>query len=244
MSATEICNVPNNLLTRIAVVEYANLVKAFDYFNQKLFKKRLPDVIFTFSHKRNSAGYFAPDKFEQRSFDEQRERIASGHSVHEIALIPEAMYCAKDMDIMATLVHELCHLWQAEYGKPSRSGYHNSEWAKMMIEVGLMPSTLGHFDCRNTFMDESKRSKEEGVKTGQKMSDYIIKDGPFHVLCQELLDSGFSLGYDSRPTMRIVAPKSKFKYTCSKCRANAWAKRDKNLVCGDCNLKMEMQEDV
>jgi predicted SprT family Zn-dependent metalloprotease len=46
-------------------------------------------------------------------------------------------------EILATLVHEMCHLEQAHFGAPSRNGYHNREWATLMERVGLVPSDTG-----------------------------------------------------------------------------------------------------
>ena len=37
----------------------------------------------------------------------------------------------------------MTHLEQAHFGKPSRNGYHNKEWADLMERVGLMPSDTG-----------------------------------------------------------------------------------------------------
>lgn len=36
--------------------------------------------------------------------------------------------------------------------------------------------------------------------------------------------------------------KSKTKYTCPSCDANAWAKPGANLVCGDCEETLEEQD--
>ncbi len=44
---------------------------------------------------------------------------------------------------------------------------------------------------------------------------------------------------------RSTRPKkaaSKTKYTCPSCRANAWAKPDARLVCGDCAEPMQAEE--
>ena len=38
---------------------------------------------------------------------------------------------------MGTLVHEMVHFWQQEFGTPSRRGYHNREWADKMEALGL-----------------------------------------------------------------------------------------------------------
>jgi hypothetical protein len=37
----------------------------------------------------------------------------------------------------------MAHLWQWEFGSPYKNGYHNTEWAGKMIEIGLMPSDTG-----------------------------------------------------------------------------------------------------
>lgn len=58
----------------------------------------------------------------------------------------------------------MCHLWQHVFEKPSRTGYHNNEWAKKTQAVGLMPSSTG---------------KNGGHITGQKISNYPIEDGVF-----------------------------------------------------------------
>ena len=44
---------------------------------------------------------------------------------------------------LSTLVHEMTHLQQQHFGKPSRSGYHNKEWGLLMRAVGLIPSSTG-----------------------------------------------------------------------------------------------------
>ena len=59
----------------------------------------------------------------------------------EIALNPDTFEDRTDMEILNTLAHEMCHLWQHYFGKPSRGGYHNREWATMMEKIGLMPSS-------------------------------------------------------------------------------------------------------
>jgi hypothetical protein len=107
---------------------------------------------------------------------------------------------------LSTLVHEMCHSWQQHFGKPSRTGYHNRQWAAKMIEVGLMPSDTG---------------AEGGKPTGQHMTHYIIDGGAFECAADELLATGFRLNWQSaiwgtRPRPR---GKNKVKYTCPQLRA-------------------------
>lgn len=72
---------------------------------------------------------------------------------------------------------------------------------------------------------------KEGARTGQSMGHYIIKGGRFDIFCKQLLDDDFSFNFDASPRMSKKAPKSKFKYTCPACKANAWAKSGHKLGC-------------
>ena len=58
--------------------------------------------------------------------------------------------CALAENRLAILAHEMTHLWQFHYGKPSRSGYHNKQQANIMGSMGSMPPDTakliwGHF---------------------------------------------------------------------------------------------------
>src|SRR5437879_6486185 len=136
----------------------------YDHFNGTLFKGALPDVILNFSRRARSRGFFAPRrwcKYENASI------------THEISLNPDL----RDRDpreVASTLVHEMLHLWQMEYGSPSRAGYHNSEWADKMESIGLMPSRTG---------------EPGGKRVGQSMTHFIIEGGLFAQVYQRLPES-------------------------------------------------------
>ena len=57
----------------------------------------------------------------------------------------------------------MAHLWQQEFGKPSRNGYHNAEWAAEMNRIGLKPVSAGSPD----------------KETGQRVGHEIVEGGPF-----------------------------------------------------------------
>jgi hypothetical protein len=62
--------------------------------------------------------------------------------------------------------------------------------------------------------------------------------------CAELVKGGFTVTYvevwgDEKT--RTTKAASKTKYTCHECQANAWAKPDTNLICGDCDQVMEAE---
>ena len=140
--------------------QYLAFQKLFSYYNKNLFNGELPGVFLNFSGKTGAAGFFAPNRW----------RYIDGEKAHEISINPISLVYDKKY-LVETLVHEMCHLWQQEYGKPSRRSYHNKEWAMKMESVGLIPSATG---------------RPGGRKTGQAMSDYMIEGGLLENLMNEM----------------------------------------------------------
>lgn len=203
------------------VETYAGLDKAFNHFNERLFESRLPPVMITLTRKRGSHGYFWAEQFKHRE---------DGDTTHEIALNPNTMDRTLEA-VLSTLVHEMTHLEQQEYGTPGKKGHHNKAWVKLMERVGLIPSDTG---------------EPGGKQTGRKMTHYINLEGPFVGALQELTDAGFDLPYFTQPLATDGAKKkdlSKVKRTCPHCDAKAWAKQGMRLICADCDAEM-IEEDV
>jgi len=199
------------------------LSKAYDYFNRQLFDGTLPPCLLTLQRKNRTYGYFSPERMKSRD---------GAQVADEIALNPAHFLNRSTEEILSTLVHEMAHLWQHHHGTPSRSGYHNKEWAKKMQALGLIPTDTG---------------KEGGKMTGQHMTHYIATDGAFARSCAELVAAGFDFALGdvvTEPTQLKKPTKSgvRAKYTCSGCGLNAWARPDALLVCGECTLTMTMNE--
>lgn len=205
--------------------EYTAYNEAYDYFNTHLFAGQLPSCLITLQRHRNAYGYFAPKRFVSRT--EVQEMT------DEIALNPNTFESCSDKDILGTLVHEMCHLWQAHFGKAGRRGYHNREWAKKMLGIGLQPISIDM----------------PGKMTGQRVTHEIMANGVFARFADQLLDSGFHLTWESDPPEYVIRfgsigsmgilmpPVSKLKYTCPICGLNSWAKPKVNLICGQCLQK-------
>lgn len=192
--------------------------RMFDYFNVALFDGKLPQVLLNFSRHANTLGFFAPERWEREG-----DKVA-----HEISLNPAYLKGRSQRETASTLVHEMAHHWQQEFGTPSKGGYHNEEWAAKMEELGLMPSST---------------AAPGGKRTGYKVSHYIMEGGPFAAafakmpreyllpwLCWE--------GTAARTSTKKPKAASKVKFTCEACGANAWGKPNLRLVCGDCDERM------
>ncbi|NPE56594.1 sprT domain-containing protein [Dickeya dadantii] len=162
---------------------YDGLQKAYDFFNKKLFNGRLPQCLITLQREKLTLGYFSSQRFVSKISQKKIDEIALNPSYFGIRTIEETL---------STLVHEMCHLDQQHNGKPGRGRYHNREWAKWMKDIGLYPSSTG---------------REGGAETGDSMSHYIIKNGPFDNACKELITSDYSIEWVDRfPPVRPSTP--------------------------------------
>ena len=137
---------------------YRYVEDAFDHFNRELFDGTLPKPLITFQRDKSCVGMFMYRRWQNRE-----EKYT-----HEIALNPLYFVTHNPLELQQTIVHEMCHLWQYEFGTPSRRNYHNREWAQKMESIGLMPSDTG---------------APGGKTTGQHMSDYPLPGGRFYRAC-------------------------------------------------------------
>lgn len=236
---------------------YGELQLAYDTFNRELFDGSLADCLLTLQRKDRTMGYFSAARFGNRAKEE----------LHEIALNPAYFASVPLVETMATIAHEMAHLWQHQHGAPGRGRYHDKEWGDKMEAIGLMPSSTG---------------LPGGKKTGDKMADYPIEGGRFLQACRELLTSDFQISWFDRfgaylpyqagaagpgikldlPEHAIVVPaasgaamavpssgpngsgttnkSNRSKYSC-RCAApvNLWGKPGLRLMCLECDAQFE-----
>lgn len=207
--------------------QYGALQGAFDYFNEKLFKDSLPEVMLTLNRERNTFGYYCP-KVWTKAQAQNDEDTTWG----EIALNPDYIFHSgrTERDVYSTLVHEMCHLWQEYDGSAPRRCYHNKDFSEKMERVGLITSDTG---------------EEGGKRTGQKMTHYIVEDGPFAKAYAEMPES-LSIPCRTLFAMQGAGGKKKIKkarpktvtYFCPKCGATIKGTEATNVICGDCMEKM------
>lgn len=201
---------------------------AYDFFNAALFSTSLPRCLITISSRRRSVGYFRPSYFTDSTSGEQR-----GH-LDEIGMNPE--YYADLRDYLSTLVHEMVHLEQANFGKPGKGAHHNRAWAGRMVDLGLPPFNIRH--------------PEKMI--GERIDHTIQEGGPFDLAYQELLKGGYTVRWIPLPDPALEAAElpseeerdaqirkkrkkaSKTPYDFPGCDLRAWAKPGARLMCADC----------
>lgn len=209
---------------------YGELNAVYDYFNSSLFSGALPLCLITLQRKsRRVYGHYSSNRFCSNT--------KPGLTTDEIAMNPIHFQSGNVIEVLQTLAHEMAHKWQHHFGKPSRGGYHNREWAAKMMEIGLHPSSTG---------------KPGGKIVGQHMVDYLIEGGPLARAIDFLIGNGFSLSWYDRGAAEVTPPSPaetegqpqpshsgvRVKYSCPRCRLNAWAKPKAELICAPCQLRM------
>jgi predicted SprT family Zn-dependent metalloprotease len=232
----------------ITTVQFKTLDDLYKFYNEALFAGGLSECIVNMSRHNQSYGFFAANRWKT---EEKGERKI----VHEISLNPD--YLDRPfVEWHATFVHEMVHLWQEDFGHPSRAAYHNKEWGWKMEEIGLVPSATG---------------EPGGKKTGQNMTHYINPEGAFmkafNRLTQETLEA-LRLKYlpayphpePAKRRRRGTAGEetegtdeggeesgredtsekytSKKKYSCP-CGNNVWGKPELKIICAECEGKFE-----
>lgn len=202
---------------------YGALLAAFSFYNEELFGGILPPCLITLQRRRGAYGYFCGNRFAETG--------NAAALTSEIAINPALMAGRTDEENFGTFVHEMTHHWQFYFSSyPSRRldarAYHDREWAAKMEEIGLIPSDTG---------------QPGGARTGMRVSHYIQDGGAFQQATAELLATGLTLKWadadqskrqDGNRDTGKKRDQSKRKFTCTKCRQNAWANHNSRLLCG------------
>lgn len=162
-------------------LEFYNLFQfIYDYFNEHLFLDALPNCMIVITRKTKTFGYYSNERWINKD----------NIKTDELAINP--IYFSKYplIEMLQTIAHEMCHLWQYHLGTPSIRSYHNKEWGDKMESIGLMPSNTGQVG---------------GKKRGQQMMEFPIKDGLFLKVCSTLVKNPVfeKIWYDRTTTFKI-----------------------------------------
>jgi predicted SprT family Zn-dependent metalloprotease len=208
---------------------FGALQNAYNYFKKHLFKDKLSHVVLTLNRRTKSAGYYM-----HSAWVDEIDII-----LPEININPE-MLRRGIKRVMSTLVHELCHHYQYLHGQPGRGRYHNKEFAKIMMHVGLI--------CSDTGMPGGKQ-------TGDRITHYITPNGPFEQFF-DAMPKEYLIPFKSHEHTRLfrngggcirvdtdnnLDSKNKVKFMCLNCGCAAWGKPALHISCDDCHIRMHRQ---
>jgi predicted SprT family Zn-dependent metalloprotease len=192
---------------------YHRLVQAYDWFNQHLFEDRLPPVVLTLRGKQAHYGYFLQGEFQATEDLLPLDEIAL-NATH---------FDRTALEVLSTLAHEMTHLEQLHFGRPSAGGYHNKAWVVLMERIGLRPYNV--------------KDPDKVQQTGTTIHHDIVAGGRFEQAANELLATGWQLNIvETTPTPKPntrTTQKRKTKYECE-CGAKVWGRPGLTISCGDC----------
>ncbi len=200
---------------------FGALQNSYNYLKKTLFNNILPPVILTLNRNSRSFGYYMPDAWSNESQS----------TIPEININPIILQLPP-IGMMSTLVHEMCHHYHQINGTLGQQGYHNREFAKIMLSIGLVCSDTG---------------KRGGMQTGRRMSHYILEGGRFQTAFYEMPEE-YILPFKSyritRPSSIPTVNRDKIKYQCTECHLTVWGKPNLNIVCGNCNTQLLVPQTI
>ena len=133
-----------------------------DFFNIAFFKDQLvPAPVISFAKTRiDNLGHYVSGR--------------NAFGIKENININRAHLSRPLWSILATLLHEMTHSWQAIYGKPSKSWFHNKEFRTRLKHFGVVCNEKGaHLKVGDPFvflLNKHGVSFEDGSYSGGTVS--------------------------------------------------------------------------
>ena len=193
------------------------LSKMYDFFNEKLFCSELEKPVITISpdEKNKAYGWITREKLWKENENDE--------GMYEINI--SAQFLNRSIsETAATLIHEMCHQFARvnEFQDTTRSGsFHNKLFRKIAEDHGLnVEMHRGRGWSVTTLKESTKRLLEDFMKQNQKTPVYRVMP--------------------IKP--KRVRNVSVRKYICPDCEMSVRAGKEVNVVCGDCNQKMQEEK--
>lgn len=160
---------------------YDVLELIFHRFNKDLFESALGsrldlnDIVFTLERKNKQIGLLSYKQFKKVEDGEASFK-------HEISLNPEYFAIVPKIDVLRVFCQELTRLYRYVHGekKKMKTDHYDEHFGEYMMTIGLYPSNTGLIG---------------GKEVGKKMSSYILPDGKFLKVCNELVEEGILLNW-------------------------------------------------
>lgn len=192
------------------------LLKVFRRANDRFFGGELPEPTITIQSTPGAYGHFCTDGHLWRSVD---------GDTYEININADKLDRPIE-NIITTLVHEMCHLYNHINGVQdcSRGGtYHNKHFKATAEACGLQ-------------VEYDKRVGHGITSPGDVMLDWILQEGFADI---EISRCDSAAAGDSKPNAQKDKPKNhSIKYQCPICKCSVRATKKVNICCMDCIAPM------
>ena len=239
--------IPEQKEVKTSIELYSKIQMVIDEIDSYFFsgkgKQKLPEVVFAINERCKTCvlAYVNPEAL----YDKARAK-----KLQYLAINPA--YLNRDsQEILATICHELCHVYEHAYIHIPRGGYHDKQWAELMKECGLEPvynnksKTSVHHKIieGGIFEDFVKQFKEEH---GEDFFNIVSYSSEVERQARKALgleegegeDEG-ELGPDNADKPVKKYNRNKIKYACPECKAKVWGKAGLNIYCLYCECSFE-----
>lgn len=227
---------------------YSKIQKCIDAIDVAFFsgkgKEKIPELVFAINNKCKSCvvAYVQPDALYDKKTDTKLQYMGINPDYLDRSL----------GDILSTVCHELCHVYEHAYIHIPRGGYHDKQWESLMKECGLEPiyqnksKTAVHHKIipDGVFEDFVKKFTEENGEDFFNIVSYSQE-----VMRRTRKELGIEEGEEGDEPKPDNADKpvkkynrNKIKYTCPDCNSHVWGKAGLNIFCNDCSCNYEEEE--
>ena len=208
-------------------------------------KQKIPDVVFAINNQCRSCvtAFVSPDALYDKS---------KGIKLQYLAINPKYLD-RKIGDILGTICHELCHVYENAFIHIPRGGYHDKNWAELMEECGLKPD----------YLNKSKTAVNHKIIKGGVFEDFVNKfkeehgEGFFNIVeystvIEKKTKKALGLSDDAEDDDTPKADnadkpikkynRNKIKYTCRCCGLTVWGKPSLSISCNECMETLDEEE--
>ena len=229
---------------------YKKIQNVIDLLDNSFFsgkgKEKIPELVFAINNQCRSCvtAFVSPDALYDK---------VNNKKLQYLGINPK--HLDRDIsEILATICHELCHVYENAYIHIPRGGYHDKRWAELMESCGLTA----------VFLNKSKTVVSTRIAEGGIFEDFVKKfreengEDYFNIVEYSPIiehKTKVALGLEDSDGDEDDTPKAdnadkpikkynrnKVKYTCSDCGVKVWGKAGLHIECSDCACSFEEEE--
>jgi len=225
---------------------YNKIQKVIDVIDITFFsgkgKEKIPQLVFAINNQCRSCvtAFVQPDALYDKS---------NNTRLQYMGINPK--YLNRNIaEILATICHELCHIYENAFIHIPRGGYHDKCWENLMADCGLTAVILnksrtavstkitegGEFE---KFVDNFIKENGEDYFNIVEYSPAIERQTKVALGLEDDVDDDDKPKADNADIPIKKYNRNKVKYICPKCDSKVWGKAGLHIICGDCECEYE-----
>lgn len=228
---------------------YAKVQTVIDELDKAFFsgngKEKIPQVVFAINTRCKSCvvAFVQADALYDKSTDKKLQYMA---------INPDYLN-RKLKDILGTICHELCHVYEHAYIHIPRGGYHDKQWESLMTDCGLEAKYLNssrtavdHKIIKGGVFEDFAKAFEE--KYGADFFNIVSYSSELQKKTRKALGIKDDEDDDTPRADNADKPikkynRNKIKYVCRCCGLKVWGKPGLSVSCNECMETLDEEEE-